>query len=387
MASSKTEAHFFSGKKTIVAGAGMAGLAFVASLRKQWNPGLPPPEIVIHNCDNGEFKPAKGLPTSGIRIARKDLRQPLVDAVSASTEISWGTSCISATRLDAECDLLITADGESSKMRAYFRLNNGLQYAGAIQMGGIARFDGPLPPPVSSQWGGIVTGTGVFCFYSLVEQTSIVWALGIREQSPRPPFDNNDSKQVQAMLDEAKNLGSNTAPSETLRINGMDKQPFYHNGNLLPVVFLGDSNHAVSPSAGYGATQALKDGWELAKKVVQSTSLTAAVKAYDTGSVPQALATIKNSQMRIDVGHSTGLKYWAYRGFFALGGSVLQLMGGKSLLVLSNSLVGLRLLDSCYGSFIHYSLFGTVFDHDLGLGNRKYSYSLSSGACPTSPSL
>ncbi|ODQ70252.1 hypothetical protein LIPSTDRAFT_107393 [Lipomyces starkeyi NRRL Y-11557] len=46
----------------------------------------------------------------------------------------------------------------------------------------------------------------------------------------------------------------------------MDKEAFPHTGgnqNHVSVVFIGDSNHAVSPSAGNGANMALKDGWSL----------------------------------------------------------------------------------------------------------------------------
>jgi 2-polyprenyl-6-methoxyphenol hydroxylase-like FAD-dependent oxidoreductase len=79
------------------------------------------------------FEPAPGLPTSGIRIARKNLRKVLTDAVGRE-QIIWNTACVDAEKLPngkmlvklsegqtestAECDLLIIADGASSKLRA-----------------------------------------------------------------------------------------------------------------------------------------------------------------------------------------------------------------------------------------------------------------------------
>jgi 2-polyprenyl-6-methoxyphenol hydroxylase-like FAD-dependent oxidoreductase len=313
------------------------------------------------------LKPAAGLLTPGIRIARKDLRRILLDAVTRTgTTVRWGASCVSATRSGSgdgrmsvriladptagqksddeaqsqeevvdDVDLVVAADGASSKLRAALRPHDGLQYAGALQMGGIARYDpaAGLPSPLASSFGG------VFVFFSPVSQTEIVWALSVREDVPRLPFNNQDPDQVRQMLDEAKKLGgaiggvwpdvlARTAPETTLLIPARDKRTFNHDiegqGNI---VFIGDSNHAVSSFAGNGANLALRDSWDLAERLCRSVSLVEGVKSYDKSSMFRALATLKSSHMRIDMGHSTGLKYLGFNGLLTFGGYMLRLSG------------------------------------------------------------
>ncbi|KAI1111054.1 putative monooxygenase [Nemania sp. NC0429] len=412
--------HFLSGKKIVVAGAGIGGLAFVIALRKLWPSSIEPPTVILYDRDaegssigrqgyslslhgadrdgglyalkqlglldaildlavfrvqdqgrgTGHFtmwthdfqpmisvrpKAAVGLPTAGIRIARRDLRRVLVEAASASAEIRWGTACTSVRQLDdgrlriqlmneesleteEDCDLLVAADGASSKIRACLRPEDNLQFAGSVQMAGSSRFEAAIPPPLDTSYGGVLTGTGAACFFSRIDQHTLVWALSILEAAPRPKHDNTDLHQVQEMLRQVRELGKDitepfktivdaTDPSTTLVLNAMDKPPFSHDLKAGPVVFIGDANHAVSPFAGNGANLALKDGWDLAEQLCQSSGLRAAVVAYDRRSVPRAVSTLKSSHWRIKVGHARGLTYWMYRTFFTVVGLVMTLFG------------------------------------------------------------
>ncbi|KAI0400086.1 putative monooxygenase [Xylaria palmicola] len=417
----EAQAHFLSGKKIVVAGAGIAGLSFVIALRKLWPPAIEPPVILLYDRDarepsigrdgyslslNGtdrdsglyalkqlglldeiidlavfrvqdqdqrtghftmwthDFRPmisvqpkaAPGLPTASMRIARKDLRRVLVEAASAGADIRWGTACTSVRQLDdgrlrimltheasaevieEECDILVASDGASSKIRACLRPDDKLQFAGAVQLGGCARFEAAIPSPLDANWGGVLTGTGASCFFSRVDQNTLVWALSVLEAAPRPKYDNTDPIQSQEMLCQVRELGKDikgpfksiidaTDPSTTLVLNAMDKPPFSHDIQAGRVLFIGDANHAVSPFAGNGANLALKDGWDLAEQLCRSSSLDRAVLAYDKRSVPRAIATLKSSHWRIKVGHATGLWYWMYRVFFTLAGVMIKLVG------------------------------------------------------------
>lgn len=411
-------AHFLEGKKIIIAGSGIAGLSFVVALRKQWNPAFKPPDIVIYDRDNREvtqkregyslslngtdkdsglvairhlglldeilkhavtgpdsvksfrmwdkdwnslmelsFKPYDGLPTAGIRIARRDLRNILTKVGESDNNITWGTSCTSAEVLEngrirvhlsrsdnpsknetEECDMLIAADGANSKIRAVFRPDDTLIYRGAMQMGGVAKFPHGLPKPIDESWGIAVSGQGVACFMSPVDKTSAVWGLSRNEEQPRPVFNSGSPDEAGTLMAEARQIGhmlqgpfpamlAATEPSSAFVLPTRDKMPFTHETMPKGVVLIGDSNHAVSPFAGNGANLALKDGWDLAAQLCESKTLEAAVAAYDKLAFPRAVKTVESSHRRIAVAHSSGLKFGLLRVAFGVGSWLMWLTG------------------------------------------------------------
>lgn len=414
--------HFLEGKTIVVAGGGIAGAAFAAGLRKQWDPALKPPRIIIFDRDSqdvaaqregyslslagtdstgglaalkkldlldqtlasavsgldgcGSFKiwgadwreyvslrrkPMPGIATPSIRIARKDLRRVLHGAADVEGMIQWESQCVSARQcgngrvavrvlqgdnervLEQECDLLVAADGASSKLRSFFRSNDTLEYAGAVLRGGLSRFDGPLPKPIDKDWGFMLSGTGVSCFLSPVDEHSVVWAVGHLEDDQVPPLNRNSPAEVQAVIDQSLELGSlfqepfrtiatRIDPSTIMCLNAKDKMPFRHDAaslETLPVVFIGDSNHAVSPFAGYGANLAICDGWDLAENLCKKGSLKSAVAGYDEASVPRAARIVQSSRKRLKMGHSTGWRYWIFLAMMMLARIVSFVLGKR----------------------------------------------------------
>ncbi|KAL7896828.1 hypothetical protein HDV64DRAFT_254365 [Trichoderma sp. TUCIM 5745] len=300
-----------------------------------------------------KFEPTPGLPTSGIRIARKNLRKVLTDAVGRE-QIIWNTTCVDAERLSngkmlvklsgghlsetestAECDLLIIADGASSKLRARLRPNDTLQYTGIMQKGGLAIFPNGIPKPVDEKWGLILSsGKGVACFFSPYDETSLSWGMSYRAPTIEEPLKISSTEEAWSVVEECKELGKEflepfqsildaTDPKSVSRLAARDKQAFSHDLSFGPAIFIGDSNHAVTPYSGYGASLAMKDGWDLATQLCRSQNLEEAVTAYDAISMPRATKVLKESRQRIDISHATGLNYYLAKGFITVGGFVL----------------------------------------------------------------
>ncbi|KAH6877128.1 hypothetical protein B0T10DRAFT_610105 [Thelonectria olida] len=306
-------------------------------------------------------KPVEGLPASSIRIARKDVRKVLHDGFGPDDAVQWGTKCVSARRLDdgrvrvqvvrgppdnemiteEDCDLLIAADGASSKLRSSLRPDDELEFAGAILRGGVSRFEGAPPKPLDQDWGFMLSGTGVSCFFSPVDEHSLVWGVGHLEDAQEPRLDLNDAEQVQRVIDRGLELGSefrgpfksiveHTDPKTVLCVNAKDKKPFSHSMiGELPVLFIGDANHAVTPFAGFGANLALADAWDCAQQLCKGASLDAAVSSYDKLAVPRAMKILKASRARLRSGHSTGLQYWVFWLMMVVGKWVGWVLGRK----------------------------------------------------------
>ncbi|OCL05375.1 FAD/NAD(P)-binding domain-containing protein, partial [Glonium stellatum] len=285
-----------------------------------------------------------GLPVAGMRIARRALRDVLIEAVEAEGEIRWGVACTGVERLAdgrarvrlsdggvQECDVVIAADGASSKIRAAVRPGDGLRFAGPVCLSGTARFsEGAVPQPMDRCWGIVLgEGGGKSLFVSPVDERSALWSLSYLALGPReakkPPLSEEESKEVcrealeigRVFTEPFQTLVLATDPSTVMVFNAMDKQPFTNaergcRDDRVPVVFIGDSNHAVSPFAGNGANLAMMDGWDLAEQLCKSSSLHAALTSYDKLSVPRAKSTVKTSHVTIAVAHSQGWKLFFY---------------------------------------------------------------------------
>ena len=414
--------HFLAGKTIIVAGGGIAGLSFAASLRKLWDPsqGLLP-RVAIYERDvqdissqregytlsllgtdlsgglvalrklalldraieeavaglggNGAFKiwnadwsemasfprkPVGGIPTASIRIARSAIRQILLEAAEQHTPefLRWESQCISARRLDdgrvgvevrhgndsrateEHCDLLVVADGANSKLRACMRPEDQLEYAGAVLRGGISRFEAAPPRPLDQDWGFVMPGTGVTCFYSPVDKHSVFWGVGHLDPQHEQVTDGNSPEALQAVIERAQELGAGfqepfgtvvhaTDLHTVLCLDAKDKMPFAHDRiEDMPAIFIGDSNHALSPFAGYGANLALSDGWDLAERLCRARTLKEAVAEYDAVSVPRATNIVLRSRRTLRAGHSTGWRFMMFRLAMVLTRFLRWIKGG-----------------------------------------------------------
>lgn len=308
-------------------------------------------KIRVASSDEG------GNSTNGMRIGRAILRRVMMDAVceaEGSDPIIWNKPCSNIETLPDgkvrihlgdgtvdDCDILVVADGASSKIRAQIRPDDKLQFTGVVCISGTSIYpDGQIPSPVDADWGGVLGGGGIGLFVSPIDQNRALWNISYYNDAPRESlrYPLSDD-QVESILQEAIDLGQHfhepyqsmvraTDPSTLMILNAMDKQPFAHKdcpgvGNSS-IIFIGDANHAVSPFAGNGANMALMDGWDLAGQLIKGETMASAVEKYDGQSIPRSTATVKQSHWSISMFHATGLKLFFYRLMLRVLGMYLR---------------------------------------------------------------
>ncbi|KAF5983491.1 monooxygenase [Fusarium coicis] len=297
-------------------------------------------------------KPYGDLPVVRLRIPRPSLREIMIEeAENMGISIQWKSQCLEVKLIDdrrlsvtvasenkserlIDCDLLIAADGAHSKIRASIRPDDQLHYAGATQIGGLAVFPQGIPAPMADSWGIMASGHGNSCFVSPFDDKTVIWAFSKAQEMPAQPAGGDR----RALLDEVRqrcseiavpfaSLVDSTDPSTTFVIPARDKRPFSHEDVIPGVVFIGDSNHAVSPFAGNGANTALADGWDLAGFLLASDSIGNAVAAYDKVSVPRAQKTLNSSHWRISIANLDGIAFAIFRRVIQVGGLIKWIAG------------------------------------------------------------
>jgi 2-polyprenyl-6-methoxyphenol hydroxylase-like FAD-dependent oxidoreductase len=297
-------------------------------------------------------KTPPGCPVAGMRILRGNLRMVLARAVEAlpGVEIRWGNAISSVSsssdgRIEVETsngekatgDLLVAADGSSSKIRGILRPNDGLKFAGPTCIYGTTDIS-HSPNGRGEEFGTIISGKGTALFIAPVDEKSIIWCLSWQVESPHLPQKQPMSLEAsEDLMKEARKQGEpvygqrfvdilNATPPRTLnKFNAMDKPAFPHTGAYITnpelealngkVVFLGDANHAVSPFAGNGANLAIMDGWSFAEFLVSSRSLGEAMSKHDKVAVGRAKQVIRMSHFAIRVMHSTGWMLYIFMCF------------------------------------------------------------------------
>jgi 2-polyprenyl-6-methoxyphenol hydroxylase-like FAD-dependent oxidoreductase len=301
-----------------------------------------------------------GLPVHAVRVQRTDLRKILLESASKHSNIVWGVTCdkvVPATRLNDsiklelsnghvdECDLVVVADGANSRLHSSLVPGNPCDSSkhanGIVLIAGVSRFEHGLPDPFARDWGILPAGNGIALFVAPMDCRCANWTLSYRSTVSRYEQRQSMSQvEAKALLQEALQLATdfesdmvqvllNRTDLSTLSVrNAYDRAPFAHGpDNHIPdgLIFIGDSNHAVTPFAGNGANMALRDGLDLAKCLLTHNDVPSAVEAYDTLSMPRAYRAVRRSRFVVAIVHAKGIAWTLLRMILFVVAIAMQL--------------------------------------------------------------
>jgi 2-polyprenyl-6-methoxyphenol hydroxylase-like FAD-dependent oxidoreductase len=193
----------------------------------------------------------------------------------------------------AEGDIIIGADGVHSAVRKYLLPDARAEYTGLTGVGGFVPLsDVPVEPP---QMMAFVFGRNGFFGYSRGgENLALWWSNVFRDREfTRDELDRADGEALKQEL-LARFRGYQSPVSELItHTSSFLQQNIYdvlslstwHRGR---VALIGDAAHAVSPSAGQGASLALEDAMYLAKTLRDSSGYEAAFARFESDRKPRA---------------------------------------------------------------------------------------------------
>ncbi|KAK5938272.1 hypothetical protein PMZ80_009242 [Knufia obscura] len=249
-----------------------------------------------------------------------------VTVASSNTNRHSSTPAPTSTSQKLPCDILIAADGSTSKLRQHLRPSDPLTYAGVTILSGTAKFPSPdkIPNPPGRNWGSVIPFTGTSLYTSPVTPTSTVWMLSYRSPTPRDvPSKPYSADVIDDLLTEARQRGAwagrtfevlvdHTDGGTVNCFNAFHRAPFTHDLERDgAVIYIGNANHAVTPFAGNGAGMALMDGWDLATGLLGGEpGLAEGVRAFERVMMPRAGRALRDSKFGIEVVHARGWRGW-----------------------------------------------------------------------------
>ncbi|MDB4991838.1 MAG: 2-polyprenyl-6-methoxyphenol hydroxylase-related FAD-dependent oxidoreductase [Parcubacteria group bacterium] len=222
-----------------------------------------------------------------VSIRRNDLHQSLFNLLD-KTSVRFNTACVSIKQNEEKAevefsngtkevfDLVIGADGVHSSVREMIFGKNFLRrYGWRVWMWWLPR-EHESSNSVTSYY-----GSGKICGILPFFDTSVAILF-----AKVPLKRSNEKDQQPAVLfkdfcSEVQNLIT-TMPSVKEMYHddiAYVEMPLWHKGN---VVLIGDSQHAVSPTTGMGASMAMEDAWVLVQELKRGETIAKALSSFAT---------------------------------------------------------------------------------------------------------
>ena len=203
----------------------------------------------------------------------------------------------------AQGDLLVGADGIRSRVRAELDPTApDPTYIGLLNLGGVAKATGLAPTAGTMH---MIWGKQAFFGYTIRERGEAWWFANLGQ--PRAPqrgeLESVATTEWQRRLQNLfaadppliNTLVSHTDAIGAFPIYDMPALPRWHQGR---VVLLGDAAHAVSPSAGQGASLAIEDALMLAKCLRDIPRIGQALAWYERLRRPRTERIVKDGRRR-----------------------------------------------------------------------------------------
>ncbi|MEV4393352.1 FAD-dependent monooxygenase [Nonomuraea sp. NPDC049607] len=208
-----------------------------------------------------------------LMLSRVSLMEMLLDAVGGST-VETGADITVPEALRSRYDLVVGADGLRSTVReAFFGAAARPRYSGIVAWRGVAGFE---PPVYGETWGaGQVFGITPQEPGSTNWYAAVATPEGHREslEELRARFSGWHSGVVRVLAE--------ADDGSVLRHEIYDLSPRLRSFVSGNAVLVGDAAHAMTPSLGQGACQALLDAAALTSCLGEARDLGSALRRYD----------------------------------------------------------------------------------------------------------
>lgn len=259
--------------------------------------------------------PAADPERGSVVVRRGWLQQVLREgALTAGVPVTFGAELIGITESQHEVrvtfadgrvasgDILIGADGVGSHTRTWIDPTAPAPtYSGLVGLGGFAHVPGLAPTPETQH---MVFGARSFFGYLVRDDGTVYWFANVtRREASRASVRRTSSAEWSAQLLDLHADDPYPVP-EILRQNegALTGYPIYDLPHVPHwsrgrVVTVGDAVHAISPSAGQGASLALEDAITLAISLRDEASYGRAFEVYQHLRQPRVEKIVRYAQV------------------------------------------------------------------------------------------